>query len=83
MYKMTPEEITTKCTGRPRANFARKLAIFSCQRQGGMTLGNIANYFNLASNGSVSACIGYMKQKLTEKELKLVYDRLKENLGVI
>ena len=82
LFKMKPEEITQKSTGRPRANFARKLAIYSCQRLSGMTLGIIANYFNLATNGSVSACFGYVKNKLAEKESKAVYDRLQENLNV-
>ncbi len=79
---MTPEKITPKSTVRPRANCARKLAIYSCRRLGSMTLGSIANYFNLASNGSVSACIGNVKNKLTEKESKALYEHLQENLNV-
>ena len=79
---MTPKEITQKSRGRPQANFARKLAIYSCQRLGCMTLGIIANYFNLASNRSVSACIVYVKNKLTEKEPKAVSDRLQERRRV-
>ena len=83
MFKITSEEITTKSTGRPRANFARKLAIYSCQQLGDMRLGSIASYFNFTSTGSVSACISCMKKKLAEKELKSVYDQLQKNLNVI
>lgn len=84
VFKILPLHITAKCMNRRQMNLGRKLAIYTCQRLGNVSLKEIASQFNLKSTGVVSGCIGEMKKRLLDdKNLEAMYEKLRRQLNLI
>jgi REP element-mobilizing transposase RayT len=69
VFKIAPEVITTKPSGRLYTNLARDLAVFCCQQLSDMKLNDIAQQFHFSSMGSVAGCLSKAKQKLKDEKV--------------
>ena len=69
-----------RCTSCRHENLARQLALYSCQQLGGMSLNEIAHYFNFSSDDSVAGRLGIVKKKLLDDELAMMYKQIKEHI---
>ena len=80
IFGISPQDIRKRCTSRRHENLARQLALYSCQQLGGMSLNEIAHYFNFSSDGSVAGRLGIVKKKLLDDELAMMYKQIKEHI---
>ena len=80
IFGISPQDIRNRCTSRRHENLARQLALYSCQQLGGMSLNEIAHYFNFSSNDSVAGRLGIVKKKMLDDELAMMYKQIKEHI---
>jgi REP element-mobilizing transposase RayT len=67
-YATDKEKIVKKVKGRIEEFEARKVAMYLCQQLSGDYLVDIANYFNLSNNGSVSFATSNIKKKRSQNK---------------
>lgn len=83
VFAVDADTLTRKQVGRQRSNLARKIAMYCCQRMGDHSLKQIATYFSLSHEGSVSSAIGVINTSLAEGELVSEINELEKLLGIM
>ena len=75
------EEVLQKRRGRQPMNIPRQMAIFCCQRLGGYTQQDVADYFSLTHRGSVSSAVKVIEGRIERTDLGDRLDEIRQRLN--
>jgi len=80
-FGVLQEDVLQKRRGRQPMNVPRQIAIYCCQRLGGYTQQDVADYFSLTHRGSVSSAVSVIEGRIERADIGDRLDEIRQRLN--